>query len=141
MEGANRGAKEAGGNAIGFNIALPHEQSLNKYATESYAFSHFAPRKIVMTLFADAYIYFPGGFGTMDELTEILTLMQTGKTTKAPIVLYGKEFWSAFDMFIKESMLIDERLISFGDELLYTITDDIDEIVKLVRSNKTYCEH
>ena len=75
-----------------FNIKLPHEQTLNPYATESYEFLHFAPRKIVMTLYADAYIYFPGGFGTLDELSEILTLIQTGKTNKAPIITpkYGE---------------------------------------------------
>lgn len=141
MEGANRGAKEAGGDSIGFNIALPHEQTLNPYTTGSFAFAHFAPRKIVMTLYADAYIYFPGGFGTLDELTEILTLIQTGKTPKAPIILYGHAFWDPFDAFIKKSMLVDNSLISPGDEQLYTITDDVNEIVRIVKTNKTYCDH
>jgi len=141
MEAANRGAFEAGGDSIGFNITLPHEQKLNPYTTESLAFSHFSPRKIAMTLYADAYVYFPGGFGTLDELMEILTLIQTGKTAKAPVILYGKEFWTPLDAFIRTSMLANEHLISAGDELLYTITDDIDEIVSIVRANKTYCDH
>lgn len=141
MEGANRGAFEGGGNSIGFNITLPHEQKINPYVTESLAFSHFSPRKIAMTLYADAYIYFPGGFGTLDELMEILTLIQTGKTAKAPVILYGKEFWGPLDRFIRTTMLEKERLISVGDELLYTITDDLDEIVSTVRANKTYCDH
>lgn len=141
MEGANRGAFEGGGNSIGFNITLPHEQKINPYVTESLAFSHFSPRKIAMTLYADAYIYFPGGFGTLDELMEILTLIQTGKTAKAPVILYGKEFWGPLDHFIRTTMLEKERLISVGDELLYTITDDLDEIVSTVRANKTYCDH
>lgn len=141
MEAANRGAFEAGGKSIGFNIKLPHEQSLNPYTTESLAFSHFSPRKIAMTLYADAYVYFPGGFGTLDEMMEIITLIQTGKTGKAPVLLYGKDFWSPLDEFIRKSMLEKEHLISPGDENLYTITDDIDELVGLVRANKTYCDH
>lgn len=141
MEAANRGAFEAGGDSIGFNITLPHEQKLNPYTTESLAFSHFSPRKIAMTLYADAYIYFPGGFGTLDELMEILTLIQTGKTAKAPVILYGREFWGPLDAFIRSTMLEKEHLVSPGDELLYTISDDADEISRLVRANKTYCDH
>ena len=132
------GAKEAGGASIGFNIKLPFEQKLNAYATESYEFAHFAPRKIVMTLYADAYIYFPGGFGTLDELSEILTLIQTGKTNKAPIILVGTDFWNDFDAFVKKQLLA-RGLVSPGDEQLYTITDKVDEVVRLVQSNKTYC--
>lgn len=141
MEASNKGAKEAMGNSVGFNIQLPHEQTLNPFTTESYAFSHFAPRKIVMTMFADAYIYFPGGFGTMDELTEILTLMQTGKTAKAPIILFGSKFWSRFDRFVQHDMYGELHLINKADEHLYTITDDIEEAVKLVLANTTYCDH
>lgn len=141
MEAANRGAFEAGGVSIGFNITLPHEQTLNPYTTESLAFSHFSPRKIAMTLYADAYVYFPGGFGTLDELMEILTLIQTGKTAKAPVILFGKDFWGPLDAFIRTTMLDKEHLISAGDELLYTITDDIEEAVSIIRSNKTYCDH
>lgn len=141
MEAANRGAFEANGDSIGFNIALPHEQTLNPYTTESLSFSHFSPRKIAMTLYADAYVYFPGGFGTMDEMMEILTLTQTGKTAKAPIILFGRDFWQPLDDFIRDNMLEHEQLISAGDEQLYHITDDIDELVSIVRANKTYCDH
>lgn len=141
MEAANRGAFEAGGDSVGFNITLPHEQKLNPYTTQSLAFSHFSPRKIAMTLYADAYVYFPGGFGTLDELMEILTLIQTGKTAKAPVILYGTAFWKPFDSFIRSIMLEQEHLVSAGDELLYTITDDIGEMVRSVRANKTYCDH
>ena len=140
MSAANQGAKEAGGDSVGFNISLPHEQTLNPYTTESYAFSHFAPRKIVMTLYAEAYVYFPGGFGTMDELTEILTLIQTGKTNKAPVILVGSEFWSAFDQLAKNDLLL-HKTIAEVDLSLYTITDDVDEVIRLVKSNKTYCDH
>lgn len=134
------GARKVGGQSIAFNIKLPHEQTLNPYATESFEFQHFAPRKIVMTLYADAYVYFPGGFGTLDELTEILTLIQTGKTNKAPIILVGTKFWSHFDEFVKETMLTS-GVISKGDEKLYRITDSIDEVTNLILANKTYCDH
>ncbi len=141
MEAANRGAKEAGGDSIGFNIILPHEQSLNDYATDSFAFTHFAPRKIVMTMMSSAYIYFPGGFGTIDELSEILTLTQTHKISKAPIILYDEIFWTKFDDFVRDAMLEKEHLITEGDENLYTMTEDLSQIVTLVDSNKTYCDH
>lgn len=138
---ARRGAELAGGQSIAFNIRLPHEQTLNAYATESHEFQHFAPRKIVMTLFADAYVCMPGGFGTLDELMEILTLMQTGKTNKAPVILFGSDFWGDLDAFIKKHMRDDFKTISPGDENLYTITDNVDEAITLIQSNKTYCKH
>ena len=140
MAAANQGATDVDGVSIGFNIALPHEQTLNAHTTESYGFSHFAPRKIAMTLYADAYIYFPGGFGTFDELTEILTLIQTGKTNKAPVILVGKEFWDAFDQLSRNDLL-RHGTIAEVDLGLYTITDSTDEVVRLVKANKTYCEH
>ena len=144
-EGANiavqKGAKKAGGESIAFNIKLPHEQELNEYATESFEFQHFAPRKIVMTMYADAYIYFPGGFGTLDELAEILTLIQTGKAAPAPIILFGGDFWNKLDSFFRENMLTAEATISEKDVRLYTITDNVDELINIVKSNRTYCEH
>ena len=141
MEAANRGAKEAGGTSIGFNIILPHEQSLNDYTTDSFAFSHFAPRKIVMTMMADAYVYFPGGFGTVDELSEILTLTQTKKISKAPIFLYDNRFWSKWHTFVTETMRDQEHVISDGDENLYTVTENLEQIVEGIKQNKTYCNH
>lgn len=140
MEAANKGAFEAGGASIGFNIELPHEQVLNQYVNESYGFTHFAPRKIMMTLFAHAYVYFPGGFGTLDELTEILTLTQTHKTNKAPIILFDSDYWTDFDKFVKKHLLGSPYLISPGDEALYTIADNVEAIVKLAEDNKFYCE-
>ncbi len=136
-----KGARDAGGESIAFNIKLPHEQTLNAYATESYEFQHFAPRKIVMTMYADAYLFFPGGYGTLDELMEILTLVQTTRTNKVPIVLFGSEFWGDLDAFIKKHMLEGQQTISPGDEHLYTITDDVDEVVRIAKSNRIYCDH
>ena len=141
MEAANRGAFEAGGQSIGFNINLPHEQSLNQYTTDSFAFSHFSPRKIVMTMMADAYVYFPGGFGTMDELSEILTLTQTSKINRAPIVLFDTKFWEKWDVFVRENMLLGEQLISSGDEHIYIITESLDDIMTIIQGNQTYCNH
>lgn len=138
---ARLGAEKVGGKSIAFNIVLPHEQSLNEFATESYEFQHFAPRKIVMTLYANAYICMPGGYGTLDELMEILTLMQTNKANRAPVILFGSEFWGDLDKFIKKHLRDDHKLISPGDEEIYTITDDIDEVIKLVKSNGIYCGH
>lgn len=141
MEAANRGAFEANGQSIGFNINLPHEQSLNKYTTDSFAFSHFSPRKIVMTMMADAYVYFPGGFGTMDELAEILTLTQTSKINRAPIILFDDKFWNKWHEFVTENMRDREHLISSGDENLYIMTEDLTQIMSIITGNKTYCDH
>ena len=141
MEAANKGAKNAGGDSIGFNIILPHEQSLNAHTTDSFAFTHFAPRKIVMTMMSSAYVYFPGGFGTLDELAEILTLSQTHKINQVPIFLYDKDFWSKWDEFVRQDMLKREHLITPGDENIYTITENLDQIVDGIKSSSVYCDH
>lgn len=136
MEAANRGAYEAGGASIGFNILLPFEQSLNEYTTENFTFQHFFGRKVAMTLDASAYVYFPGGFGTFDELFEILALMQTRKIEKAPIVLVGSEFWRPFDAAIREVMLDHYSTITYEDTELYRIYDNYDDIVNYI--NESY---
>lgn len=131
MEAANKGAKEAGGHAIGFNIVLPHEQKLNPYTTDNLAFHYFFTRKVMMTFYAHGFIYFPGGFGTLDELFEVITLIQTKKMPPVPIVLVGSEYWSDLDIFIKKHLL-KENLISSGDESLYTITENTHEICEII---------
>ena len=133
--------QKARGKSIGFNIDLPHEQSLNPYTTNSFAFSHFAPRKIVMTMMADAYVYFPGGFGTIDELSEILTLTQTSKINRAPIILFDTKFWGKWHNFVAGTMRNQEKVISPGDEELYIMTEDLDQIMSIITGNKTYCGH
>lgn len=132
MEAGDRGASESGGQSVGLNIQLPHEQALNPYATENMAFRYFFTRKVILAYAADAYIYFPGGFGTLDELFEIVTLMQTKKMPLAPIILVGGEYWTALDMFIKTYLLEGEHTISPGDEELYTITEDIHVIKAII---------
>lgn len=132
MEAANRGAKQAGGPSIGFNIHLPMEQSLNDFTTESYRFEHFFGRKVAMTLDASAYIYAGGGFGTFDELFEVITLIQTGIIPQVPIILLGKEFWEPLDEFIRDTLNDSYHTIESEDRSLYTITDDIQQVVEMI---------
>ncbi|MBC7512485.1 TIGR00730 family Rossman fold protein [Candidatus Saccharibacteria bacterium] len=126
MEAANKGAKDAGGDSIGFNIKLPMEQKLNDYTTESYQFEHFFGRKVAMTLDANGYVYCGGGFGTLDELFEVLTLIQTGIVPKVPVILLGVDFWTPLDEYVRETMLEKFGTIDGDDPEIYTITDDID---------------
>lgn len=132
MEAAHKGAKDAGGNAVGFTIRLPKEQTTNKYVTDEIKFHYFFSRKVMLSFAAEAYLYFPGGFGTMDELFEILTLVQTGKIPRVPIVLVGSEFWDPLYEYITKTIFEDEHNISKEDLDLFKIMDDEDEIVELV---------
>ncbi|HSX42570.1 MAG TPA: TIGR00730 family Rossman fold protein [Candidatus Saccharimonadales bacterium] len=125
MEAGNRGAQEAGGHSLGLNIQLPREQYLNTYATESMSFRYFFTRKVLLAYGAMAYVYFPGGFGTFDELFEIITLIQTKKMEPAPVVLMGSEFWTGLDRFVRTYMVKELGTVSEADAELYTITDDI----------------
>jgi len=131
MAASNRGAYDAGGHSIGFNIKLPREQHLNPYTTDNLSFHYFFTRKVTMTFFSHAYIFFPGGFGTFDELTEIITMVQTHKMPPLRIVLFGHAFWDEFDTFIT-NQLVGSGYITLEDEKIYTITDDIDEAVHLI---------
>ncbi|MDP3900777.1 MAG: TIGR00730 family Rossman fold protein [bacterium] len=133
MEAANRGAKEAGGRSIGFNIELPQEQATNPYVTESLSFHYFFTRKVSLSFSAEAYIFFPGGLGTMDELFELATLVQTHKIDPVPIILVGDGYWKALESFMKEHML-EAGMIDEEDLDIYTITDDEDEVISIVKS-------
>ena len=137
MEAANRGAFESNGQSIGFNIQLPFEQVENPYTTDSLEFNYFFARKVMLTFAAKCYVGFPGGFGTLDELAEVLTLIQTNKIPAAPIVLYGTEFWKPLDDFFRIQMEEKEKMISVGDRDLYVITDDIDYIVDIAKKTET----
>jgi uncharacterized protein (TIGR00730 family) len=132
MEAANRGAYDAGGASIGLNILLPHEQSLNEYTTENFQFEHFFGRKVAMTLDASAYVFFPGGFGTFDELFEILALEQTHKIPRAPIILVGSAFWKPVDKLIQKLLEDTYRTIEDEDRALYEIVDDHAEVLKKI---------
>lgn len=141
MEAANRGAYDAGGDSIGFNILLPHEQALNDYTTDSFQFEHFFGRKVSMTLDASGFIYFAGGFGTFDELFEILALMQTQKIPKAPIVLFGSEFWNPVDRLIQDLLRDQFHTITPEDRDLYVITDDYDVALKHIEQYESKQEY
>jgi len=136
MEAGNRGAKEAGGHAVGLNIVLPREQTLNPYATDTMSFRYFFSRKVMLAFGATAYVYFPGGFGTLDELFEVITLMQTKKMPLVPIILVGGEFWTALDRYVKTYLLEGMHTITPGDEEMYTITEDIQVIKAIINHHR-----
>ncbi len=126
MEAANRGAKEAGGLSIGANIELPFEQGLNEYVDLGMEFRYFFVRKVMFVKYAEGFVIFPGGFGTLDELFESLTLIQTGKVEHFPVVLYGKDYWEGLLQWIRSKPLYEEK-ISPKDLDLVTITDNVEE--------------
>lgn len=128
MEAANHGAYEIGGRSIGLNITLKHEQHPNPYLTDCITFEYFFARKVSLAMAAKVFVFFPGGFGTMDELSEILCLMQESKMPKMPVFLVGKDFWKGFDKIIGKMMLM--RLINVSDAQIFTITDRLSDVVK-----------
>ena len=132
MEASNRGAYDAGGDSIGLNILLPHEQSLNNYTTANFQFQHFFGRKVAMTLDASAFIFFAGGFGTFDELFEILALEETYKIPRAPIILVGSDFWDPIDTLIRTHLLERFGTINDDDHKLYRVMDDHDDIIRII---------
>ncbi|MBI4878442.1 MAG: TIGR00730 family Rossman fold protein [Planctomycetes bacterium] len=131
MEAANRGAKEAGGRSIGLNVQLPMEQVPNQYHDISMEFRYFFVRKFMFVKFATAYVIFPGGFGTLDELFEALTLIQTDKIKVFPVVLIGSEYWEGLLDWIRDTMIPNKTVSPSDLDLLY-ITDDIDEAAEIV---------
>lgn len=134
MEAANRGAVESDGNehSIGICIRLPHEQITNPYVTDGLDFKYFFSRKVILSFSAEAYVYFPGGFGTLDEFFEILVLVQTGKIEHVPIILVGTEYWNPLEDFIKKILLEKFETVSDKNMRLYTITDDEDLIMDII---------
>jgi uncharacterized protein (TIGR00730 family) len=132
MEAANRGAREGGGLSVGFNIELPHEQAPNPYLDISLTFRHFYARKTMFVKAAEGFVVFPGGFGTIDELFEALTLIQTGKVFHFPVVLYDTDYWGELMGWIKGELLADGMIAPNDLDLLF-VTDDLDEVVERVR--------
>ena len=131
MEAANRGAKDGGGLSVGFNITLPHEQGLNAYCDIELTFKHFYARKVMFVKAAEGFVIFPGGFGTMDELYESLTLIQTGKIGTFPVVLFDSDYWGEMVDWIRAEMLAD-GLVSPADLELLHLTDDPSEAVQWI---------
>jgi uncharacterized protein (TIGR00730 family) len=133
MEAANRGAKEGGGFSVGFNIELPHEQQANGYVDLALAFRHFYARKVMLVKAAEGFVLFPGGFGTLDELFESLTLIQTDKVREFPVVLVGTDYWNGLLEWIAERPLATGK-ISPEDVNLLHVTDDVADAVELIRA-------
>lgn len=127
MEAASHGAYEIGGRSIGLNITLTHEQHPNPFLTDCLTFEYFFARKVSLAMSAKVFVFFPGGFGTMDELSEILCLMQEAKMPKMPVFLIGKDYWKAFDKVIGKMMVL--KLINVKDAGIFTITDDVQKVV------------
>ena len=132
MEAANRGAHEVEAPSVGLNIKLPFEQHDNGYADTVLQFDYFFARKVMFVKYACAFVMLPGGFGTLDELFECLTLKQTGKSRDTPIILVGSEFWSGMISWL-ESQVIKEGLIASKDMRLFTVVDTAADVCRLVR--------
>ncbi|HXK40695.1 MAG TPA: TIGR00730 family Rossman fold protein [Candidatus Paceibacterota bacterium] len=134
MEAGNRGAVEGGGNSIGLNIQLDMEQRINPYVQQSVAFHYFFVRKVMLSFAARAYVFFPGGLGTLDEVFELVTLIQTKKISeKIPVVLMGKEYWGNIDKLLKEQLYEKYQTIDKEDMDIYKIVDSAEEAFELIK--------
>ena len=139
MEAANRGARDAGGLSVGFNVVLPHEQLPNGYLDISLTFAHFYVRKTMLVKAAEGFVMFPGGFGTLDETFEALTLIQTGKVLHFPVVLVGRDYWRDLLDWVGDEPLAHGMISPEDLDLLY-VTDDVDEAVaQVVRCYEERC--
>jgi hypothetical protein len=131
MAAANRGALEAGGDSIGLNITLPMEQKPNPYINKLVSFKYFFVRKVMLVKYAQAFVVFPGGFGTLDEMFEALTLIQTNKIKPFPIILYGRHYWQGLVNWLQKDLLSNDMIVA-KDLELFRISDDVDEIAGIV---------
>jgi len=134
MEAANKGAAEAGGVSVGLGIELPHEQDINQYCTLALNFRYFFVRKTMFVKYAQAFVIFPGGFGTLDELFEALVLVQTGKIDHFPVILFGSSYWKPLVDWLSTSV-IEQRMISAVDLELFRVTDDLDDVMAWVEKS------
>ena len=132
MEAANKGAFEAGGPSVGLNIELPSEQVLNKYLNDTQGFHYFFTRKVMLAFASEVYIFLPGGFGTLDELFEIATLIQTKKIPSLPLVLIGKEYWEPLITWLRNDLYMHARAIDKRDLDLFHICDSVDEAFDVI---------
>jgi len=132
MQAANKGAFEVGGKSIGFNIELPFEQCINQYVTQSMTFDYFFIRKAMFIYYSQAFVTFPGGFGTMDELYEVITLMQTGKIKKRPFIIYDEKYHQILHDWIKH--LVEEKMVSPEDMDLIKFANTPEEVVQKIKN-------
>jgi len=140
MEAANRGAHEAGGNSVGLNIHLPNKQSGNRYVTDSETFHYFFTRKVILSFSSEVYVFFPGGFGTLDEFFEIVTLVQTKKIKPVPIVIINREYWGPLLSWIEKGLLEEHHAVDESDTHIYKVCSSVEEafdvIVELVKNGR-----
>jgi len=136
MEGGNRGAYESGAESIGLNIQLPSEQRVNPYCTKAKGFYYFFTRRVMLAASSQAYIFFPGGFGTMDEFFEIITLIQTKKMMKTPVICVGKDYWQNLDKFVNTTLVKEYKTINPADAKIYQIVDTAEEAFKYIKDSK-----
>jgi hypothetical protein len=134
MEAANRGAFEAKGESLGLNIQLPKEQRTNPYVTRSRAFHYFFTRKVMLAAAAQAYVFFPGGFGTLDEALELVTLVQTGKMQKIPVILVGRKFWGPWLEWVNQTLVREYKTVSREETKLYQVVDTAEEALKIIKT-------
>ena len=132
MSAANKGAYEGKSKSIGLNIELPQEQSSNPYLDENITFDYFFSRKVMLVKYSSACVYFPGGYGTADELMEVLTLMQTNKMKKVPIILYDSKFWASLLLWIEQS--VEKSYVSKENFELIRVVDSVEEIINIVET-------
>ena len=132
MEAANKGAAAGQGKSVGLNIELPHEQSGNRYANVPINFHYFFARKVCFVKYSTAFVFMPGGFGTLDEFFEVLTLVQTGRIPTFPLILFGKKFWPGMIRWMKAQMREHHQFIGPDDLDLFKVTDDVDEAVRII---------
>jgi uncharacterized protein (TIGR00730 family) len=137
MEAANKGAYEAGGDSLGLNVSLPHERTTNAYATQAMKFSYFFSRKTMLIFAAETFVFFPGGYGTFDELFNVLTLIQTGKIPKVPVILFDSQYWLPLRQFLKDHTLNKYKAISESDLDLFEITDSVDRVIEVIKKAPT----
>lgn len=137
MQAANKGAHEAGGISVGLNIELPFEQDMNPYVNVPISFTYFFARKMMFVKYAEAFVVFPGGFGTMDELFESLTLIQTGKLRHFPVILFGCDFWRGMHDWIKGPMLSEGKIAAADLELTH-MTDSVEETIEIIQNAREH---
>ena len=136
MEAANRGALEGGGESVGINIQLPLEQRINPYVTQGKGFHYFFTRKVMLSASAQGYVFFPGGYGTLDEMFEMLTLVETGKAQRVAMVLVGKEHWKPLVDWLRSDVFMRDHAISAKDLGLFEIVDTAKEAFELMKNTK-----
>jgi len=137
MEAANKGAVEGKGKSIGLNIQLPFEQRINPYVRESRAFNYFFTRKVMLAFSAQAYIFFPGGYGTLDEVFELMTLRQTHKIhPKIPIILVGRDYWAPLCVWLSDNLFKRHKTVDKDDLKLWELVDTPEEAIKIIKKSK-----